>query len=369
MQPAVTMVEAMHNRTPEYRLSVQVPVIQLLPETEGEACSLVVEPPIVEHVLGIAAQLIRVAEGGKPKLRFIGVLLAVGNPWWDQLVAQDLVKEAAGGAVSGPEEVGTLDVLPAVLARAQSPVRLLAQHPLQQRLPRLVVVTGGHAELPLKDGSDDILVLGMMVPERQAATDKLEEEHAERPDIDLVAVAMAHDHLRGHVVQRPCHCEGVLNIPKLFRETKVNQFQVASPVQKHVLWLQVSVHYLPVMKSFQGQHQRTNVELRLASHEETHPHHVVVQGTTSDQLCQDVETVYSLKGLHQTEDERVVQFGKDGHLLLHIWGQPAILLLANAFQGQILHRPRVLHETHCAKSAYSNKSDMPQAFQSQACIL
>mmetsp|Transcript_91058 Transcript_91058/g.271826 ORF Transcript_91058/g.271826 Transcript_91058/m.271826 type:complete len:237 (-) Transcript_91058:1222-1932(-) len=234
-----------------------------------------------------------------------------------QLVPGDPVEEVPGDA--GSEEAGPLDLLPTAEADAQALVRLLAEHGLHQRLASLVAVLHGEAQVVLQYRVDDVLLCVVVVAKRQSAADKLEEDHAERPDVHLATVALARHDLRRHVVQRARHCEGaVSHRVKLLGQAKVYELEVPPLVQEDVLRLQVAVDYPPLVQRLQEEDQRANVELRILSVEKSHPGHVVVEGAPRDQLRQDVEALRGLKSSDQAQDEGVVQLGQDRGLLADV---------------------------------------------------
>mmetsp|Transcript_22723 Transcript_22723/g.77302 ORF Transcript_22723/g.77302 Transcript_22723/m.77302 type:complete len:322 (+) Transcript_22723:16-981(+) len=137
----------------------------------------------------------------------------------------------------------------------------VANQQLLDDVPRLRGEARRGAVPELQDVGVDLLVRRVLVAERRHARAHLVDEHPQRPPVDSLVVALAHDDLRGYVVGGAAH--GVRAALHLLREAVVHHLDVALGVQQEVLGLEVAVHNVLLVHVLQHEQHARGVEPRV----------------------------------------------------------------------------------------------------------
>mmetsp|Transcript_96485 Transcript_96485/g.223714 ORF Transcript_96485/g.223714 Transcript_96485/m.223714 type:complete len:304 (+) Transcript_96485:306-1217(+) len=248
------------------------------------------------------------------------------------------------------EVLSVPDILKAVDARAQALLGLAAQQALHQGPAMFVLEAARELQRLLENRAAHLAGIVEIVSKWQVATYKLKEHHPHGPKVHLCAVAAASHDLGGHVVRRADHGECLLSVLQLLGNAKVNQLEIALPIQHDVLWLQVTIDDVAVSKLLYDDDQGASVELRLDTGENSgNPADCIMQLAAGEQLLKHVDALGCLKGLHQCNDERMIVFSEQITLPPDFLGHPP-LVLVNALQriphagGLVPHQP---HHTGC----------------------
>mmetsp|Transcript_13614 Transcript_13614/g.24519 ORF Transcript_13614/g.24519 Transcript_13614/m.24519 type:complete len:377 (+) Transcript_13614:169-1299(+) len=315
-----------------------------------------------------SSQLISVTELNLNFIR-VAVGLSLGDHRRVQFTTHDLVEEGGAG-VSLLEVLCILHILPAVDARAETPLGLSAKEALQQGLAMDVLEAPGEHQRVLQHSRANLCWVIQLVCERQVATDKLEEHDAHGPQVHLRAIAMTSHDLRSHVVGGADHGEGsALSFLKPLGNSEVDELQVALLVEHHVLRLEVAVDDVAVRKLLKDDNEGACVKLRLcACKHRRNLSDRPVQFATGDKLGEDVHGFCGLEGLHKGHDEGMICGLEKGALAHHLL-RDFSALLHDALQ-RIPHLCLlVLHQADDSCGALTDDLDLLHVFEPKIGVL
>ena len=104
----------------------------------------------------------------------------------------------------------------------------------------------------------------------------------------------------------------------LLRKSKVGHLDVAVPVEKDVLRLEVTVKDAALVQVLEDERHLGGVETRCVVGKAARPSQVREELAADDVLHQQVEVLVVLEGAEEVDDERVVELLEDLLLRLHV---------------------------------------------------
>mmetsp|Transcript_100481 Transcript_100481/g.259520 ORF Transcript_100481/g.259520 Transcript_100481/m.259520 type:complete len:251 (-) Transcript_100481:232-984(-) len=228
--------------------------------------------------------------------------------------------------------------------------RLLLQEPPHEALD-VGVDEGREAQLQREDPVDKGHVVRAL--ERWATDHHLVEQHAAAPDVQRVVVALALDHLRRQVVERPA--EGGARHAREGAPAEVRNLQDVVVVDEEVLWLEVSVDDGLAVQVLQPAGNLREVVARHALWEAaalTGPEELV-QLTLGAVLQQQVDRLGVLEVPIQPEDVLVLQVALHLNLAFDLVDQVPVndLDLLHGLQREDIAGALEPDTTHDAKRA------------------
>lgn len=142
-------------------------------------------------------------------------------------------------------------------------------------------------------------------PEWCEAAQYLADQDPEAPYIRLIAIAGANEHFWGGVGWSTAVGASPvsLQITQLFRKAKVYQFDVSPPIQKDILWLQISVNYVILMELLNCNQDFGQVEPRVFQGQASLLFDLREKLSTRQVLQQQVQILFVLHRLNEVYEE------------------------------------------------------------------
>ena len=202
----------------------------------------------------------------------------------------------------------------------------------------------------------DLLVdaQGVVVVERRVARKHFEDQHAQRPPVDELVVALALDDLWSQVLRRAA--EGVGAVADDLGKAEVGDLDVSLLVDEEVLRLEVSVGDVHGVEVLECEHDLGREEEGDVVGEAAFPPQESEELPAAGVIEEHEHVGGRLEGALEVHDEGVVDRLEDLLLRLHVLYllQPDDLALLQALQSQWLRLRRlalVLHQPYSAEGA------------------
>lgn len=184
---------------------------------------------------------------------------------------------------------------------------LLVTYALDKLLAIVADDVLGESDLAVTD--ETVHLLGLLGIERTPAAAHLEQEHAKRPEVDVLAVAfLVEKDLGGEVLGRAAERVGELVVGQVgLGQTKVAKGNVACGVEKDVLGLEVTVHNVVLVEMLKGQHKLSNVEPCTVLGEAALFLEMPEQLSTALVVGDEVELLLGLEGELEADEEGALE--------------------------------------------------------------